>query len=224
VYRQKQIPQYMKLAQKIISYIFPSTRKIASDFNGDLEITFSNGRKVLDSAQANYSYGSLQRILKFALEQISFSQIERVLLLGLGGGSVVETLRLDFAFQGQIMAVEVDPVVIQIAEVEFGIRSSAGLQIICADALEFVRKTSETYDLIIVDLFIDNQIPTPFLTDDFWLNISQITCSNGYVIFNSMSKSGDAGLVKHNLQQRGFVVQEFVKVERTNTLLVATAP
>jgi hypothetical protein len=40
-----------------------------------IEITWTNGELVLDSENTNYSYGSLQRILRLGLKSIGFDKI-----------------------------------------------------------------------------------------------------------------------------------------------------
>jgi spermidine synthase len=211
----------MNLLQKIISYVYPLTKKFKSDFNGDLEVTIIDGRKVLDSANANYSYGSLQRILKFALQQISLAEVNNVLLLGLGGGSVIETLRQEIGFPGHIVAVDIDPVIIKIAHDEFGVINSGKLQITCADALDFVRTAKARYDLIIVDLFIDTKIPDKFLLLDFWQNVQRRMSLQGTIIFNTIGENVGTAAVKDWLTRLGLNVQVFPWVEQTNTLLIA---
>jgi hypothetical protein len=50
-----------------------------------IEITWTNGELVLDSENTNYSYGSLQRILRLGLKSIGFDKIikmNHVLILG----------------------------------------------------------------------------------------------------------------------------------------------
>jgi hypothetical protein len=52
-----------------------------------IEITWTNGELVLDSENTNYSYGSLQRILRLGLKSIGFDKIikmNHVLILGVG--------------------------------------------------------------------------------------------------------------------------------------------
>jgi hypothetical protein len=54
-----------------------------------IEITWTNGELVLDSENTNYSYGSLQRILRLGLKSIGFDKIikmNHVLILGVAGG------------------------------------------------------------------------------------------------------------------------------------------
>ncbi|MBK7818080.1 MAG: hypothetical protein IPJ60_11450 [Sphingobacteriaceae bacterium] len=126
---------------KLLSYFYPITTKIRTEKNGIVELTYSNGRKILDSSNANYSYGSLQRILKFGLEKIEFTKVNDVLLLGLGGGSVIHTLRNDFGFTGKITAVEIDKTIIDIAMNEFELMLDANLETIHTDATEYVKIT-----------------------------------------------------------------------------------
>jgi spermidine synthase len=209
----------MKNIKLLLSYLFPFTQKRQSVFSGNLEVTLINGRKVLDSAHANYSYGSLQRILKFGLTEIFNPNINSVLVLGLGGGSVIETLRNEFNFNKHITAVEIDPVVIQIARDEFGISTSDNLVILCEDAYSFIHQNTQRFDLIIVDLFIDNTVPDKFLTPSFWQAINQRLHTSGVILFNSMHNNIDP--IKNILSAMGYTTTEHHKVENTNTLLIA---
>ncbi len=130
--------------KRLLSYIYPVTKTIASQYSGALEITWYNGKKYLNTKNANYSYGSLQEILKIGLEKINLQHCNEVLVLGLGGGSVIETLQNDFNYKGHITAVDIDPVIIQLAKDEFNIRESEKLAIICADAFNPMRLDSQT--------------------------------------------------------------------------------
>lgn len=102
--------------KRFLSYIWPITKRIESAVNGTLEITWINGKKILDTKNANYSYGSLQRILKFGLSKTEVASTSDILLLGFGAGSVVQTLREDFNFTGKITAIEYDDIMISVAE------------------------------------------------------------------------------------------------------------
>lgn len=209
--------------KKVLSYLFPFTQKIQSAYNGIVEITWSNGRKILDSEHTNYSYGSLQRILKFALRQIDLRKSTNALLLGLGGGSVIKTLRDEFNFTKKITAIEIDPVLIDLASNEFDIKANEQLDVINGDASEFVQNTSDIFDLIIVDLFIDNQVPEIFYLTEFWTNITRITATNGYVIFNASVSQPSHNLLSNLIifLEKSFSIELFTKVEGTNTILIA---
>jgi len=210
------------MLKKAISYIFPITRKIKSDYSGYFELTVINGKTLLDTAHANYSYGSLQRVLKFSLQQIDLSGINNILLLGLGGGSVIKTLRNDFVYAGNITAVEIDPVMIDIAAKEFGIIPGNKTLIACGDAFDFVKNNNHFFDLIIIDLFIDNKVPDKFLYPEFWDNVLKRINKKGSIIFNTLC-TPDVNIqpVEDNLKQNGFEYRVYQQVEKTNRVLIA---
>jgi len=111
------------LLKKLFSYIFPiNLLKVKSEVSRTLEVTLHNGKLLLDSQNANYSYGSLQRILRFGLKKIGFERIRKlqnILILGVAAGSVIRTLRDEIGYQNKIKGVEIDPKVIEIANKYF---------------------------------------------------------------------------------------------------------
>jgi len=212
--------------KKLLSYIYPVTKTITSEHNGILELTWHNGKKHLNTKNANYSYGSLQRILKFGLEQIDINQVRSILLLGLGGGSVIETLRKDFNYEHPITAVDIDPVIIDIANEEYGITTDTNLKIVCADAKTYMRSNTATFDLIIIDLFVDITVPKDFLELTFWEHVLKAKSTNGCILFNaSLEKETSRNLkdVISFLKANVYKVAVFDKVNNTNTVIIATA-
>jgi spermidine synthase len=155
-----------------------------------IEINWNNGQLVLDSQNTNYSYGSLQRVLRLGLKKIGFEKIKsmnNLLVLGVAGGSVIKTLVDEIRYQGKITGIEIDPEVIQIANEYFNLNKIPNLNIIIDDAFEFVLKTKETYDLIIIDVFQDTQMPN-FLFEKFFINrIGSLLNKHGYILFNTMT-------------------------------------
>ena len=209
--------------KQLLSYILPVTKTVESKHSGTLEITWYNGKKHLNSKNANYSYGSLQRILKIGLEKIDISKVNSVLVLGMGGGSVIETLRQDLKYSKHITAVEIDSVIIDIANTEFGITENETLKIYCDDAFHFIKNNRKLFDLIIIDLFIDLSVPDQFLSEVFWNNILKSKSSKGAIIFNAAVEDSKNRII-HNLidylKTKIFEVDVFEKVNNTNTLVI----
>ena len=213
--------------KKILSYFYPITKKVKTEKNGTVEITYYNGKKMLDSKNANYSYGSLQKILKFGINQIELSEVNSILLLGLGGGCVIQTLRNDFGVEKQITAIDIDNKIIQIALEEFHLNETKNLTIIHADAMSYMRDVSEKVDLVIVDIYIDNIVPAEFFLTTFWNNISNVINENGYFIFNTSitgtfktkEKEHEFYTLMESLKTN-FHVHKYDLVEGTNTLLI----
>ncbi len=175
---------------KFFSYFIPiNIYTKNSSISKSLEVTWNNGQLVLDSKNTNYSYGSLQRILRKGLKFIGFDRIrkfESILVLGVAGGSVIQTLVDEIKFKGKITGVEIDKEVVAIARKYFKLDAIKKLELVEDDAFEFVLKTKEKYDLIIIDIFQDTTMPN-FLFEDFFINrINFLLRTNGFILFNTM--------------------------------------
>ncbi|WP_282081513.1 fused MFS/spermidine synthase [Aquimarina algiphila] len=208
--------------KKLLSYLLPFTKEIPSKINGTLEITLMNGKKVLDSQNANYSYGTLQKLLTYGLSQIDIPEDSQILLLGLGGGSIIHPLQEKFNHKGKITAVEIDEVIIKIAKNEFDITGSSTLEIICDDALHYVNQCTKQFEIIIIDIFIDNQVPEPFYEEEFWKKTIDLISPKGKVVFNAGINLKENTKIKQ-LKSKFESQIEFIQynnVQGTNTLLI----
>ena len=212
---------------KFFSYFVPITvyRK-KSLLSKTLEVTWNNGELVLDSESTNYSYGSLQRILRKGLKYIGFKRINNfksILVLGVAGGSVIKTLVDEIKFKGKIIGVEIDASVIEIANLYFDLNKISNLQIYVEDAFEFVLKTKETYDLIIIDVFQDTKMPS-FLFEDHFINrVNCLLNSEGFILFNTMviDKTDEKRNQEYKNKFGGnYSLRMYPKVETHNELFI----
>lgn len=213
--------------KRFLSHLIPvNIHRQPSAISGALEVSWTNGQLVLDSQNTNYSYGSLQRVLRLGLEDVGFEAIRRmahILVLGVAGGSVIHTLREEVGFQGKITGVEIDPQVIALAQRYFGLGQISGLELVCDDAFEYVLKTKLLYDLIIIDIFRDTEMPN-FLFEHFFIQrIGNITKSNGFVMFNTMillPADEDRNRLYTTKWGEGFTVRSLPRLEQHNELFV----
>ncbi|MFV8324186.1 spermidine synthase [Flavobacterium sp. LB3P21] len=178
------------MIKKIFSYLIPiKIYETKSSLSKSIEVTWTNGELVLDSENANYSYGSLQRILRLGLKNIGYEKIvpmKHILVLGVAGGSVIKTLVDEIKYKGKIIGVEIDPEIIKIANTYFKLDEIENLEIVIDDAFEFVLKTKTKYDLIIIDIFQDTVMPN-FLFETFFINrVCSLLKSHGFILFNTM--------------------------------------
>jgi spermidine synthase len=93
--------------------------------------------------------------------------IKRVLVLGLGAGSIAVYLQR-FVPDAVTDAVELDPGVIEVAKKYFGLRETEKFRLIPGDARMFLNRHSEPYDLIFVDAFTGSYIPFHLMTKEFY--------------------------------------------------------
>lgn len=186
----------MNSIKKHISYLYPiKVETTSSRYNPVLEVTLENGRYVLNAAHANYSFGSLHKIFLKTFEKVKVKEkaMGNVLLLGLGGGSVPEILFEKYKLNCKITAIEIDEKVVELARKYFQINCYPNLEIITADALEYLKTITITFDLIVVDLFIDNKVPSQFEHADFLNSLNSIMNSKGMILFNKI-KDEENGL------------------------------
>ncbi len=213
------------MVRKLFSYFIPiNVHKKNSAVSQSLEVTWNNGELVLDSKSTNYSYGSLQRILRKGLKYIGFERIrnfENILVLGVAGGSVIKTLVEEIKFKGKITGVEIDETVIVLANDYFQLNAIPNLEIVIDDAFEYVLKTKATYDLIIIDIFEDANMPN-FLFQDFFINrINSLLNLNGFILFNTMvidKKQEERNRIYQAKFNGNYSLRMYPKVETHNEL------
>lgn len=216
------------MLKKLLSYIIPlHVFKQKSTISETLEVTWTDGKLVLDSKNTNYSYGSLQRILRKGLKIIDFKRINtmnNILVLGVAGGSVIRTLVDEINFKGKITGIEIDKRVIEIANEYFHLNEIQNLEIIIEDAFEFVQKTKSKYDLIIIDIFQDTKMPD-FLFETLFINrICFLLNPKGFILFNTMllnSKQIQLNLDYVNtFDTNKYTVTKWSGTEETNELIL----
>jgi spermidine synthase len=216
------------MLKKLFSYFIPiNVFQQKSNISQTLEVTWINGELVLDSKNTNYSYGSLQRILRKGLKFIGFERIktmDHILVLGVAGGSVIKTLVNEINFEGKITGVEIDNSVITIANEYFHLDQIKNLEIIIDDAFEFVLKTKKKYDVVIIDVFQDTKMPN-FLFETFFINrICYLLQPKGFILFNTMilnEKQKQLNLDFFNaFDVSEYIVTKLHKVKELNELIV----
>ena len=214
--------------KKLLSYFYPITiYNKPSYISQTLEVTLYNGKTLLNTKNTNYSFGSLQTVLKKGLITIGKSEInkmENILVLGVAGGSVVQTLVTDFEFTKNIVGVELDAEIIEIANSYFNLDKIRNFKCVITDAEEFVKTDKNTYNLIIIDIFKDTEMPEFLFEMNFIVSIKQLLNINGYIVFNTMILDGFKN-DKINKYLELFDSENFNKkvlknVERYNDLII----
>lgn len=128
-----------------------------SKYNGHLVVkkTFGMGTYI-QSDGLTQSGGIVEQIWKQTIKRIAYSvqRIERILILGLGGGTVAKLLRKKYP-KARIVGVEIDPIMIELGEKYLNL-GNYGVDIKIQDAKKFKFRK---YDLVITDTYFgDNYI------------------------------------------------------------------
>lgn len=162
---------------------------VESAYSGQLEVICRKGRYALCTPNAVYSYDDLYYNFKESFERIDLEafKIQKVLVLGLGLGSIPLLLETKFNKKYLYTFVEIDKNVVNLAK-EYTLQYlQSPYQIIVEDALQYSQSTTETFDFIAVDLFIDNLVPSAFETEAFLQQLKQRLNPNGLLMYNRLS-------------------------------------
>lgn len=115
---------------------------------------------------------------------------EQVLIVGLGGGAMVHFLR-HYDPRLRIDVVEIDPAVVKIADKFFGVRSGGTVEIITADAFDYLPKTQKQYDVIYMDAFLkpteqtdSTGVPLRIKGVQFYKDVQKKLVPEGLVVWN----------------------------------------
>ena len=208
-----------------LSYLWPVRVARGTGAHGPLELTWENGRLVVNSDQANQSHGALHRVWQRVLAEAEGAVREAgsVLLLGLGTGSVVHILRQELGLDTPITALEDDPLMIQWGREHFGLDKVEALRVVRGDALSGLEGLHATYDLVVVDVFEDLDIPPGWENGEAVNAVMQRTSPGGLVLWNTISRNPEqagriAGLRGH-LRTWSAECRE-MHMERINTVFM----
>ena len=115
---------------------------------------------------------------------------QQVLIVGLGGGSMIHFLK-HYDPDLRVDVVEIDPVVVKIADLWFGVRSGGKLRILVQDAFKYLTNTRHRYDVIYMDAFLKpsaetdiSGVPLRLTTVKFLKSVQKRLKPGGLVVFN----------------------------------------
>lgn len=171
------------MPKKLTSYFSQKIlRTYRSQYNGEIQVLeYMNQKKIL--AQGLLQSGSIiKNLWQKPLKKIKNQKIKNVLLLGLGGGTIVKLLNKNLP-DAKITALEIDPIMIDFAAKYFEIKNSKNLKIINDDAFNWFAKNKQQYDLIIIDLFKGKQFPEDLYSPKF---LNKLKNQTGTIIINCL--------------------------------------
>lgn len=191
------------LLKSLWSYITDvHIESMSSDYNEELHVLLSKGRYQLCTPNAIYSYGDKYDNFTETFNQLQLDDsIKDVLILGFGLGSIPYMLEKKYGKRYSYTGVEIDDTVIYLASKYVLDDLKSEVQLINADAWNFVQLTEYRYDMICVDIFIDDKIPKIFLTSDFLEIIQSNLTENGILLFNHLGmrqQDADAAMQYHD--------------------------
>lgn len=190
----------------------------SSDYNPHLYVSLSRGRYQLCTANAIYSYEDQYDNFRKAFVKIDLDKLpgKEVLILGFGLGSIPILLEKIFDQDLYYTAVEIDEAVIELAGKYALPDIQSPIEMICADAAVYVDQEPATYDLICMDVFLDDVVPDVFEQEVFLTGLKNMLNPNGLLLFNRL-----AATKKDKQESRRFFEDHFLPVFPHGTYLEA---
>lgn len=159
-------------------------KKFHSKINDEVELVRFMGDLRLDMGGLTQSGSVIEKIWTKAIGSLipSNVQIKSVLILGLGGGSAIKTIK-KFYKDAVITAVEIDPVVVDIATNYFPFIKKYNVKVFTQDAVEYVKNLKQNYDLVLVDCYQGHSVPEKLNSPDF---VKRMLKKCKYVLINRL--------------------------------------
>ncbi|NDE94289.1 MAG: hypothetical protein EB036_13055 [Betaproteobacteria bacterium] len=108
---------------------------------------------------------------------------QRILVMGLGGGSLPMFLR-SYLPQAQIDAAEIDPAVIEVAKRFLNFKEDEKMRAHAHDGRSFIELARQPYDIIILDAYASDVVPKHLTTTEFLHAVKRALSTGGVVVAN----------------------------------------
>lgn len=145
---------------------------------------------------------------------------KRLLVVGLGGGTIPTALR-ELLPEAEIDTVEIDPAVTRVARRYFGFKDDPKMHVHEIDGRVFVKRAireGRKYDGILLDAFDHEYIPEHLLTREFLAEAKSLLTPEGVLVGNTFSSSR---LYDHESTTYAAVFGQFYNLKRENRVIVA---
>lgn len=164
-----------------------------SPHNGDVKVYESFGERRLIAAGYTQSRSLSKNGLTgsywdgFVRNIPELSKDSRVLILGLGGGTIAKLLTNKFG-PIAIDGVEIDPLMVELGRKYLDFRER-NVNVIYHDAKKFLKEARYKYDLVAVDLFAHGDVAVGVESEEFFASVKQVSNPKNTVIINKIFKT-----------------------------------
>lgn len=210
--------------QRILSWCFPvRIWKGSSQKHSELELFLYQNQWQLETPDAVYSEGTRYRPVTESLKLIKekMHSVNQALVLGCGLGSMVHIVNKK-GFFPYFTLVDSDPEILNLAHVAFSESQKPFIKTVCCDAVLFIERSKEKYDLIFIDVFIGRKVPEHISEAGFVEKCRMSLNEGGIIIFNFMLNDPDDILRFEQLRSVSLAGAAIVKFG-INRVMVFTA-
>ncbi len=156
--------------------------------------------------------------------------LESGLFLGLGGGLVPWQIRKLFestvsgGAMPRMLAFELDPRVAEVAKEWMPLSQAGKVQVEVGDARQLLRASSEKFQYILADTFLNSYVPFHFTSLEFFQNVRDHLAEDGILVVNLHTVFSASGLLEKIESTLSAVLPNSVAVDLMagTTLLIAS--
>lgn len=180
------------LFKSLLSYLTEIVlEESSSEYNAHLQVLLTQGRYQLCTEDAIYSFDDkYDNFLKaFKKIDIKDKNVDSMLLLGLGLGSIPFMLENIFKLDINYTAVEIDEEICRLAEKYVLSDLQSPIMVYPIDANHYFSWYNETFDLIAMDIFDSATIPLYFESEEYLQILESRLNENGIILYNRLADS-----------------------------------
>ncbi len=176
-------PIYKRLLSHVKDVHIEST---SSDYNEVLDLYLVKGRYQLCTEKAIYSYADKYDNFAKIFATIDLDKIDNVLILGLGLASIPFIFEHIHSKYYSYTGIEIDDEVIYLVSKYVLDELKSDVEVINTDAYTYMCLNQTKYDLICMDVFVDDDIPEELESEDYLEMIKDALTKDGLLIYNRL--------------------------------------
>lgn len=167
-----------------------------SKYNGEVKVISGFGERRLTAAGYTQSRSLNKDGLTgsywdgFVNDIVKLNRDSRVLILGLGGGTIAKLLTKKFGLVA-IDGVEIDPLMVELGQKYLDFNEK-NVKIIIDDARKFIKNARFKYDLVCVDLFSHGDVVVGAESKSFFEDVKRSVSKDGVVVINKIFTNNEA--------------------------------
>ena len=186
------------LGIKLKSFLYPVTIKtVSNDRHQRLSLQLYCNQFMLSTHDAVYSFGTFYTPFRktFSYIKKEITQCKSFLLLGTGLGSALKILQEKYQLYPDAVLVDNDNDILDLSIKYMNLNNKNNVTWKYTDALNYLQTTTQTFDLIGVDVFRDTLIPKDFKQLYFFELCKKALNPGGYCIFNMILNSSNEKMI-----------------------------
>lgn len=194
--------------------------EIVSQYSGKLRVIKSLfGDPYISTGYLTQSGGLVHDVWQPVTKLITHhSSLHKFLILGLAGGTLAKLISKANP-KASITGVEIDPAMVYLGKKYLGLDKINNLKIIIKDANDYLLKTKDYFDVIFVDLYLNDQVPDFVYSKKFLQKLRA-----KIIIINHLFYDEDKKQQAHKLIDQCQMLNYQITLRRvlTNVLIIAT--